>query len=42
MAAMGLCEDEDRLPMVPISAASRDKVMNVLQKLKLLGAAARV
>ena len=42
MAAMGLCEEEYRLPLVPISAASREKVMSVLQKLRLLGAAARV
>ena len=42
MAAMGLCEEEYRLPMVPPTGAARDKVMNVLQKLRLLGAAARV
>jgi len=39
---MGLCEDEVRLPLVSITPASREKVMAVLQKLRLLGAAARV
>jgi len=39
---MGLCEDELRLPMVPIMPASRERVLGVLQKLRLLGAAARV
>jgi 4-hydroxy-tetrahydrodipicolinate synthase len=42
MAAMGLIEEHYRLPMVPPSAAARDKVMRVLQQLKMLGAAARV
>jgi 4-hydroxy-tetrahydrodipicolinate synthase len=42
MAAMGLIEESYRLPMVPPSPAARDKVMRVLQQLKLLGAAARV
>jgi 4-hydroxy-tetrahydrodipicolinate synthase len=42
MAAMGLCEDEVRLPLVSITPASRERVMGVLQKLRLLGAAARV
>ena len=41
MAAMGLIEESFRLPMVPASAAGRAKVMQVLQNLKLLGAAAR-
>ena len=41
MAAMGLLEEVYRLPLVPPSAAARDKIMTVLQKLKLLGAAAR-
>jgi 4-hydroxy-tetrahydrodipicolinate synthase len=41
MAAMGLIEENFRLPMVPASAAARAKVMQVLQNLKLLGAAAR-
>jgi len=42
MAAMGLLDEQYRLPMVPLSAGARDKVMRVLQNLKLLGAAARV
>jgi len=42
MAAMGLCEDEVRLPLVSITPASRERVMGVLQTLRLLGAAARV
>jgi len=42
MAAMGLIEENFRLPMVPASPAAREKVMRVLQQLKLLGAAARV
>jgi 4-hydroxy-tetrahydrodipicolinate synthase len=42
MAAMGLLEENYRLPMVPPSAAARDKIMRVLQQLKMLGAAARV
>jgi 4-hydroxy-tetrahydrodipicolinate synthase len=42
MAAMGLIEESFRLPMVPPSPAAREKVMHVLQQLKLLGAAARV
>jgi 4-hydroxy-tetrahydrodipicolinate synthase len=42
MAAMGLIEESYRLPMVPPSAAAREKVMRVLQQLKMLGAAARV
>jgi 4-hydroxy-tetrahydrodipicolinate synthase len=42
MAAMGLIEENYRLPLVPPTAASRDKVMDVLQQLKMLGAAARV
>ncbi len=41
MAAMGLVEEVYRLPLVPPSAAAREKIMTVLQKLKLLGAAAR-
>jgi 4-hydroxy-tetrahydrodipicolinate synthase len=41
MAAMGLLDEQYRLPMVPPSAGARDKVMRVLQNLKLLGAAAR-
>jgi len=42
MAAMGLLEENYRLPLVPPSAAAREKVMLVLQQLKMLGAAARV
>ena len=42
MTAMGLIEENFRLPMVPPSAAAREKVIAVLQELKLLGAAARV
>ena len=42
MAAMGLIEESYRLPMVPPSPAAREKIMRVLQQLKLLGAAARV
>ena len=42
MAAMGLIEERYRLPIVPASAATRNKVMQVLQNLKMLGAAARV
>ena len=42
MAAMGLIEEVYRLPLVPPAEASRTKIMNVLQELKMLGAAARV
>jgi 4-hydroxy-tetrahydrodipicolinate synthase len=42
MAAMGLIEETYRLPLVPPSAATREKVLRVLQQLKMLGAAARV
>ena len=42
MAAMGLLEENYRLPLVPPSAAARENVMGVLQNLKMLGAAARV
>jgi 4-hydroxy-tetrahydrodipicolinate synthase len=42
MAAMGLIEESYRLPLVPPSPAAREKVMGVLQQLKMLGAAARV
>jgi 4-hydroxy-tetrahydrodipicolinate synthase len=42
MAAMGLLEESYRLPMVPPTPATRDKVMSVLKQLKMLGAAARV
>ena len=42
MAAMGLLEEHYRLPLVPPSAATREKIVSVLQQLKMLGAAARV
>lgn len=42
MAAMGLIDEVYRLPIVPPSPAAREKVMTVLQNLRLLGAAARV
>jgi 4-hydroxy-tetrahydrodipicolinate synthase len=42
MAAMGLIEEVFRLPLVPATAATRDKVVNILQQLKMLGAAARI
>jgi 4-hydroxy-tetrahydrodipicolinate synthase len=42
MAAMGLIEEVYRLPLVPPGAAARDRIMQVLQDLKLLGSAARV
>ena len=42
MAAMGLIEEHYRLPLVPPGAAAREKVVAVLQQLKMLGAAARV
>ena len=41
MAAMGLIEEQYRLPLVPVSAATREKVLRVLQQLRMLGAAAR-
>jgi 4-hydroxy-tetrahydrodipicolinate synthase len=41
MAAMGLLDEHYRLPMVPPGAAAREKILAVLQQLKLLGAAAR-
>jgi 4-hydroxy-tetrahydrodipicolinate synthase len=42
MAAMGLLEEAYRLPLVPPSQEARDKIMRVLQDLKMLGAAARI
>jgi len=42
MAAMGLIEEAYRLPLVSPSSAARDRIMKVLQDLKLLGSAARV
>jgi 4-hydroxy-tetrahydrodipicolinate synthase len=41
MAAMGLLEEVYRLPLVPPSAGAREKIMRVLQQLKMMGAAAR-
>ncbi len=41
MAAMGLIDEVYRLPLVSPSPAAREKVMAVLQQLRLLGAAAR-
>jgi 4-hydroxy-tetrahydrodipicolinate synthase len=41
MAAMGLIDETYRLPMVPPSAATKAKIVSVLQQLKMLGAAAR-
>jgi hypothetical protein len=41
MAAMGLLEEAYRLPLVPPSSATREKVIGVLRQLKMLGAAAR-
>jgi 4-hydroxy-tetrahydrodipicolinate synthase len=41
MAAMGLIEENYRLPMVPPGTAAREKIVRVLQQLKMLGAAAR-
>ena len=40
MAAMALLEEKYRLPLVPPGNAARDRIMNVLQDLKLLGSAA--
>jgi len=42
MAAMGLIEENYRLPMVSPRPASREKIVGVLQELKLMGTAARV
>ena len=42
MAAMGLFEERYRLPLVPPTPATRDRIMKVLQDLKLLGSVARV
>jgi 4-hydroxy-tetrahydrodipicolinate synthase len=42
MAAMGLVTETYRLPLVRPSAAARDRIMDVLQDLKLLGSAARL
>jgi 4-hydroxy-tetrahydrodipicolinate synthase len=42
MAAMGLIEESYRLPLVAPSQGARDRIMRVLQDLKMLGAAARI
>jgi len=42
MAAMGLVEESYRLPLVPPTAASRERITQVLNQLRLFGAAARV
>ena len=42
MAAMGLIDESYRLPLVSPGAPARDRIMKVLQDLKLLGSAARV
>ena len=42
MAMMGLIDETYRLPLVPPSAATKDRLARVLQQLKLHGAAARV
>jgi 4-hydroxy-tetrahydrodipicolinate synthase len=42
MAAMGLIEEAYRLPLVSPSDDARDKIMRVLQDLKMLGAAVRI
>ena len=42
MAAMGLLEETYRLPLVAPSPAARDRIMGVLQDLKMLGAVARI
>jgi 4-hydroxy-tetrahydrodipicolinate synthase len=42
MAAMGLLAECYRLPMVPPSSTSRERILDVLQELKLLGSAARM
>jgi 4-hydroxy-tetrahydrodipicolinate synthase len=42
MGAMGLIEESYRLPLVAPTAATRTKILQVLQNLKMLGAAARV
>ncbi len=40
MSALGLCEEVYRLPMVPPRSPSKEKIVKVLQDLKLFGAAA--
>jgi 4-hydroxy-tetrahydrodipicolinate synthase len=41
MAAMGLIEENYRLPLVPPGASTRGKIVQILQNLRMLGAAAR-
>ena len=36
LAMLGLCEEVYRLPMVPPSAASRDRIRQVLESLGIL------
>jgi 4-hydroxy-tetrahydrodipicolinate synthase len=42
MSAMGLLSETYRLPLVAPSAGARDRIMKVLQDLRLLGSAARL
>jgi len=42
MAAMGLIDEVYRLPLVGPAPAARDRIMNILQQLRMLGAAARI
>ncbi|NOT27844.1 MAG: 4-hydroxy-tetrahydrodipicolinate synthase [Acidobacteria bacterium] len=42
MSEMGLMSETYRLPLVPASSGARDRIMKVLQDLKLLGSAARL
>lgn len=42
MAAMGLLEEQYRLPLVPPGGPTKERIARVLQQLKLHGAAARV
>jgi 4-hydroxy-tetrahydrodipicolinate synthase len=41
MAAMGLIEENYRLPLVPPGASTRSRIVQILQNLRMLGAAAR-
>jgi 4-hydroxy-tetrahydrodipicolinate synthase len=42
MAMMGLLEEQVRLPLAPASGATKERLTQVLQQLKLHGAAARI
>jgi 4-hydroxy-tetrahydrodipicolinate synthase len=42
MSAMGLLSETYRLPLVAPSSGARDRIMKVLQDLRLLGSAARL